>query len=195
MRQVFQIVGAAIAAVFALLLVSGLILPRHWKVESQIRIHAPPAQIHPHVEDLRAWEHWTTQHPDPTLRTSYSGPARGVGAERRYEGQRAGRGGTRITRSEERAGIWFESWVNSDVPNARGSITYEENLGSTLVTWSDEGALPFILGGFLRDSVQQGLRSHFERSLARLKDLAEGRTAPITDTAAPTNAAAPADAR
>ncbi len=177
MKQVFQTVALAVLAVVALLLVAGLVLPREWNVEKSVVIHAELDQVHPYVEDLREWSKWAhTEHPDPSVQVSFSGPERGVGATRHYEGERAGHGSTVLTRVDPLRGVWFESTVNSETPNAKGSVTYKQNAGSLTVTWKDQGSLPFITGGFMRDSVERGLEALIEQSLTRLKELAEGRT-------------------
>ncbi len=177
MKQVFQTVAIAVVAVAALLLVSGLVLPREWDVEKSILIHADAAHIHPFVDDLQQWSKWAhTTHPDPSLEVTFSGPEHGVGAARHYRGQRAGTGTTTIVRADAQEGVWFESRINSDTPNADGSVKYETRGSSTNVTWRDHGSLPFIIGGFMRDSVERGLDAHMEQGLTRLKDLAEGRT-------------------
>ncbi len=192
MKRVFQLVAVAVLGVVALFFVAGAVLSRQWQVERSVVITAPPAEIHPHVEDLRQWEQWASwTNPDPTLQFQYSGPERGVGATRSYSGQRAGQGQTRITRAEPDAGVWFESTVNSDAPNASGSITYVVSENTTEVTWKDTGTLPRIIGGYLRDSVEQGLSAHLEQALRRLKRLVE-EGAP-TAGAAPSGPSGPAD--
>jgi hypothetical protein len=174
MKRVFQMVAATVLAVLALFFVGGIILSRNWRVERSVVIIAPPAKIHPYVEDLRQWDKWASwRSPDPTLKFTYSGPEKGVGATRSYTGERAGAGKTTITRSEPDAGVWFESTVNSQSPNASGAITYAPSANATEVTWKDEGQLPPIFGGYLRDSVEQGLAAHLEQALARLKKLVE----------------------
>ncbi len=174
MNLVVKIVLAALASLVVLFVVTGLILPRQWSVTAEVVIHAPAEQIHPHVEDLHQWAIWADrQHPDTTLRYDYSGPDKGVGATRTYHGERAGDGRMTIVKSESDSGVWLESAVNSPTPNAEASITYEAKAGTTKVTWTDRGELPFITGGFLRDAVEQGLKTHLDRGLTQLKELAE----------------------
>jgi Polyketide cyclase / dehydrase and lipid transport len=176
MKQVFLMVAAAICGVAVLFVVAGLILPNRWNVERSVLVHAPAARIHPFVEDLRAWSEWE-QARDATLKFEYAGPQRGKGASRSYQSQYAGTGSTTITESDPERGVHFESKVNSDVATARGAITYHVEGTATRVTWRDEGELPLITGGYLRDSVEQGLTQLLEQNLNKLKDVAE-RTAP-----------------
>jgi hypothetical protein len=174
MSQVFKIVSAAVLGVFLLLLIAGLVLPRRWTVEAQVVVHAPPEAVHPFVEDLRKWSDWANRQPgDPTLEVTFSGPERGVGATRSYRGRHAGEGSTTLTVSDPNRGVWFDSKVNSERVNAHGSITYEALSGSTTVTWKDQGMLPLVIGGYLRDSVETGLRQHLDAGLSELKRLSE----------------------
>ncbi|HEX2735590.1 MAG TPA: SRPBCC family protein [Polyangiaceae bacterium] len=172
MKQVLLIVTGAIASVVVLFVVVGLMLPNHWNVERSILIHAPASKIHPLVEDLHAWGNWVESR-DPTLRYEFTGPERGVGANRIYHSQYAGTGSTQITLSDPSRGIEFESCVNSPSPTAHGKLTYASEGPATRVTWHDEGKLPVITGAYLRDSVEEGLQRHMDESLVKLKDLAE----------------------
>jgi Polyketide cyclase / dehydrase and lipid transport len=172
MKQVFTIVFAAIAGVAVLFVAGGLILSSHWRVERTVLIHAPTERIHALVDDFHAWKQWE-QINDPTLTFDYSGPEHGKGATRGYHSHYAGTGSTTITESDPARGLQLESKVNSDVATAHAVITYDAEGQATRVTWKDEGALPMITGGYLRDSVEEGLRQHLDQNLAKLKDTAE----------------------
>lgn len=172
MKQVFLIVLAALGGVVVLFVIGGLIMPNRWQVERSVLVHAPTERIHPLVDDLHAWSQWEEAR-DPTLRYEYSGPERGLGATRTYHSQYAGTGSTTITESNPSRGVHFESKVNSEVTTAGGAITFDVEGAATRVTWRDEGKLPLITGGYLRDSVEEGLKQHLDLNLAKLKDVAE----------------------
>ena len=60
MKGVFQVVLWSLFATASVLLVTGLILPNHYRVERSILIDAPAARVHPWVEDLQRWPTWAT---------------------------------------------------------------------------------------------------------------------------------------
>ena len=71
-----------IVAVLALLFVAGgYLLPREVTVARSVEIDAPPAEVFPQVNSLRAaqaWSPWLSRDPDVAL--VFSGPEEGVGA-------------------------------------------------------------------------------------------------------------------
>jgi hypothetical protein len=71
--------------------------------------------------------------------------------------------------------VRFESRVNSETPTGHGSLSYESQGASTRVVWKDRGKLPPIIGGYLRDSVEQGLTDHIDRALQALKQGVESQ--------------------
>ncbi len=173
LRPVLWIVSGALGAVTLLLLGVSLLLPNRWHVEQALDVSAPPSAIFPLLNDLRQWSRWeSTQPDDRSVRYEFEGPV-GAGQLRRYHGQHSGAGMTRIVRSEPERGVWLQSAVDSDAPNAQSAITLQHAHGVTRVTWEDQGELPRLTGPFLRDGVERRLERHIQRALKQLKTLAE----------------------
>lgn len=169
-----MVVGGCVAAVGALLLGIGVVLPNRWNVTREVLVHAPTSAIHPLVDDWRAWQTWAPNPgDDPTLQYEYTGPAHGVGAKRTFLGKYAGGGSSEIVRSDPTQGVAFTSNVRSESPNAHGSITYQTKGGSTSVVWNDQGTIQSMFGVFLRANVEDELGKYMEKALTRLKDVAE----------------------
>lgn len=179
LRFIFLVVGGCVAAVGALLLGIGLLLPNRWNVTREVLVHAPPAAIHPLLDDWHMWQSWA-QNPgdDPTLQYTYSGRDHGVGAKRTYTGKYAGSGSSEIVRSDPTEGVAFTSNVRSESPNAHGSITFQPKGGSTSVVWNDQGTIGSLFGVFLRANVEDELGKYMEKALTRLKDAAESDKSP-----------------
>lgn len=169
-----MVVAGCVAAVSVLLVGIGILLPNRWNVTREVLVHAPPAAIHPLVDDWHAWQTWAkSPGDDPTLQYEYSGPSRGVGAKRTYTGKYAGAGSSEIVRSDPAQGVAFTSNVRSTSPNAHGSITYRSKGGSTEVVWNDQGTIESLFGVFLRANVEDELGKYMEQALSRLKEAAE----------------------
>jgi uncharacterized protein YndB with AHSA1/START domain len=81
------------AAVFVVaILIFAATRPNTFRVERTVTIHASPEKIFAMINDLRAWESWAPDdRKDPTMKTSYSGSARGLGAASAWDSK--GRGG------------------------------------------------------------------------------------------------------
>jgi hypothetical protein len=80
----------------------GLLLPSHKMVERSIVINAPPAQVFPHVNSMRAfhaWSPWTDI--DPDTQYAFDGPESGVGSRMTWQSgnQQVGAGSQEITLS------------------------------------------------------------------------------------------------
>lgn len=172
---VFKKVLLGFVAVIALLVAVGAALPRQWKVVRSVDIAAPPAAIHPLIDDLRRWPEWAAwnKQMDPEVVWTYSGPARGVGAAWAWNGPQMGRGKMTITRSDPELGVWIDECIEGDEVNAQGFLEFAHVDGKTRVTWSDTGTLPPVIGGYLVGLINDMLAGHFEVGLQGLKALAE----------------------
>jgi hypothetical protein len=102
-----------------------------------------------------------------------------VGAVYQWSGDSSGRGTLVITHSDADSGIHIDEWIQADETgpkNATGRITYTEGPNdATRVTWSDQGTMPPIIGGYFRGFVNQAIGAAFEKGLANLKAKAEGK--------------------
>lgn len=177
MRKVFQIVLWALLATLSVLLITGLILPSHYHVERKILIDAPASRVHPFVDDLTRWPLWASwNRKDPTLKLTYSTPAHGVGASETWQGEKSGSGTTTLTESAPARGVWFKSELG-DGTSGTGSVTYAEANGTTTVTWTNDGKLPSLIGGYFRGYFEEVLGSHCEEGLKRLKAAVENSPA------------------
>ncbi len=186
-------IGVALAITVAAVVVVGLLLGRRWSVEVKAEIAAPPSAIHPWIEDLRRWPSWSHWHggTDPSLQHRFEGAPRGVGARMSFAGDLLGVGAVEIVRAEPDAGVWLATAIGSESVNGSIGLSYRPGSrpGTTLLVWRDEGALPWVIGGFYRGSLQTALARHMQAALERLRGLAEaGQTAPM----APSRPAAPA---
>ena len=164
-----------VAAVLALLAIVGALLPRNWKVERTIAIAAAPAAIHPWVDDLHRWSEWAAWNKamDPEVKWVYAGPARGVGASWAWDGPKMGHGKMTIAKSDPEKGVWVDECIEGDEVNAHSALVFTAAEGKTTVTWTDEGTLPPVIGGYFRGFIESMLIEHFDVGLKNLKALAE----------------------
>lgn len=167
----------AIALVFAALAVPavGYVLPRSWSVQRSVVIRAAPERIYPLLVDLRRWQDWSvwTRAMDPLVRNSYEGPREGVGARWIWMGPQMGRGQLEITSASLRQGIELAQAIESERVNAKASLRLVTEGDGTRVTWTDEGSLPLVVGGFFRGTVEALLGQHLQASLEKLKAVVE----------------------
>jgi effector-binding domain-containing protein/uncharacterized protein YndB with AHSA1/START domain len=167
-------------AVVALLIIVGLLLPRHSRVEVSTLIDAPPATVFALVNDFRRAELWSPRSAaDPNARTIFSGPPRGVGATVTWDGVIVGSGTQTIV--ESRPHDYVATTIN---PGERGEArTWFELVredGKTRGTWGfehDHGLN--LVGRYFALPVSGVIRREYESGIAALKELAE--SLPRTD--------------
>ena len=163
-----------------LLLIVGLVLPRHARVDVETRIDAHPATVFALVNDFRRHSVWSPlTATDPNARVVFSGPARGVGATVTWDGAIVGTGTQIITQS--RPFEFVETAINPDESgSARTWFDIRDDGGATTVTWSHETDYGYnIVGRYFALFFAGVIERDHARGLASLKDLAE--TLPSAD--------------
>ena len=176
MRKVFY----GISGLVVLLILIGLALPRHARVEVETQIDAHPAAVFALVNDFRRFSLWSPWFDtDPNARIVYSGPPRGVGATITWDGAIIGTGTQVITESRP-----FEHIATTINPGESGVAKYWFDIsgdnGSSTVTWSFETDYGLnIVGRYFALVLRGVVRRDYEAGLASLKALAE--TLPSAD--------------
>jgi uncharacterized protein YndB with AHSA1/START domain len=120
-----------------LLVLIGLLLPSSVQVERSILIDAPPQQIFPHVNGMRAFHAWSPWAGiDPETQYQFAGPDQGVGSRMTWHSGNAqvGRGSQEIVDSVP--GQRVETRLEfGDKGDGAGTFVLEPQGGSTLVRW------------------------------------------------------------
>jgi len=164
----------------AVLILAGLALPRHARIEVSAEIDSHPATIFALVNDFRRVALWSPLlESDPNVRVVHSGPTRGVGATMTWDGAIIGSGTQVIT--ESRPFVHIATSINpGESGEARTWIDLSGNGGTTTVTWRFETDYGVNVIGRLFGLAFAGIvQREYALGLANLKDLAE--TFPGTD--------------
>lgn len=165
--------------IVVLALVGGsYLLPREVGVVRAIEIDRPPAQVYPHVSDLKAFQNWSPwAEIDPDTEMTYSGPESGVGQTASWssENDQVGTGSQTITAVEENRRV-ATALDFGDMGTATAEFRLEPvGDGGTRVEWAfetDTGMNPIARWmGLMMDGMVGGA---YEQGLAKLKSLVEG---------------------
>ena len=164
----------AIGTFFALLIVVGLLLPRHSRVEVSALIDAPSATVFALVNDFRRVDLWSpVAATDPNARVVFSGPDRGVGATVTWDGTIVGNGTQTIV--ESRPHEYLATTINPGEPGeARTWFDIGREDGKTRVAWGfahDHGLN--LVGRYFALLLAGVVKREFETGIAALKELAE----------------------
>lgn len=158
----------------------GLMMPGRWHVERSIVVHAAPPTVFRLVNDLErwaAWSWWNESH-DPTLRRSFEPgvPTVGVGAAMAWSGDEIGEGRLTITESVPDRLLRYDLVLEHESFLTRGAIALEPLPAGVKVVWTDDGELGMNpLLRLMGPWVEHAVGEDFERGLAGLKRVAEGR--------------------
>ncbi len=125
-----------LAAVFASLILVGLVLPGTWEVERSLEVSADPERVFAYVNDVSLWEAWTDW---PETAAERFGPASGTGAGRSWNDPEIGDGLFTIVESVAGERVRYRVEVQSGSMVTEGTIDLDPVEGGTRITWRETG--------------------------------------------------------
>lgn len=166
----------AVAVALAAVLAYAASKPDSFAVQRSTLIEAPPEQIFPLIDDLRAQSAWSPFEKDPAMKRTHSGPPRGPGAVYAWEGdRRVGAGQITVTDSTPPSKVVLSlRMLRPFKADNVVEFTLDRVGAGTRVTWAMRGRSPFmakLMGLFMNCDKMIG--SQFEEGLAKLKTLVE----------------------
>lgn len=143
LKRLLANVCVLILGVITLLLLVGLFLPHHYRVERSVVIRAKSDVIFPHLATLKRWPEWTVwnQSLDPTVQFTFDSPDSGVGARYSWTGKKVGKGTLKLTRADPAKGVSYDLDFEEGKYLSTGSLTLEPEGDGVKVTWVNEGEL------------------------------------------------------
>lgn len=164
-----------LAALLALLVLGGLLLPRGYHVERSLTMAAPAERVYALIAEPAQWKRWTVwNRRDPAMTIRYFGPASGSGAG--WEWTSASQGDGRMTFTQVQApqrvayDLYFPDWDDT----TQGELRLQPEGSGTRVTWLMDGRMganPLMRWmGLVMDRM---VGPDFEGGLQQLKQLAE----------------------
>jgi uncharacterized protein YndB with AHSA1/START domain len=167
-----------LVAVVAVILIVAAFQPNEFQVKRSLVIAASPIALFDQVNDHRkfaVWNPWMKL--DPNVKTTYSGPATGVGSVASWQGNReVGAGSSTIIESKPGELVRERmDWKEPMEGTSTVDFTFKPEGAGTLVTWHMYGPNNFIGKVMcLFMSMDKMVGGQFEVGLANLKALAEG---------------------
>jgi len=166
--KVLKVLGIILITLFGIYVVIAAVAPANLIVEKSTTIDASSQAVSSHVNCLDKWPAWSAwQAMDPKMENEYSDNPCGVGAWNSWNGPTSGKGKQTIEEvngSESiKMNLVFEGFEGVNYANWK----FDEVDGSTIVSWSFEGApSPFffrpinlMMKGVLEESYATGLAS------------------------------------
>lgn len=159
----------------ALALIGGYIwmnsLPSDWEVSRQRTMAATPAEIHPHFNDLQAWEEWGIWFERASeMEVEYQGAA-GVGQTSTWT-DASGSGTNEILASSPNS-ITFRTTL-AGFPPFESEVTFTPLGDETLVRWRANGTSESQMGKLFGLMADEYLGHDYSYNLDSVADLVEG---------------------
>jgi hypothetical protein len=172
----------AFAAILAVLLAVGFLLPRTMHVERSTVIDAPAEVVFAEVNDLRRWETWTPwgKDRDPSVELKYSESAVGKGAWFTWTSEELGSGKLEISDAVVAKSIAMRLHFDGGMSGPANCgfkfepTSFKGDARRVTVIWycdADMGVWP--PGRYFGLFMDKILGSDYERGLANLKQVAE----------------------
>jgi hypothetical protein len=169
-------------AIFVLVVIGALLgfaatKPSSFRVQRSIAIHASPEMVFSLINDLRAWEAWSSDSAAGAgVQTIYSSPANGMGAAAEWHGSgRVGDAKMTITESvaPDRVSVMVD-WRKPFKARNLNEFTIHFQGNETEVTWSIQASASYLmkLMGIFVD-MESEFGKHMESGLKNLKSAAE----------------------
>ena len=138
-------------------------------------VAAPPEQIHPLLDDFRAWQQWSPwEGLDPDLQRTYTGPERGVGSHYEWSGnKKAGEGTMEIIESTPHAVVVDLRFLKPFEATNITRFDLTPTGSGTEVVWTMTGQRGAVMGLMGKLFFDKQIAKDFDRGLANLKAAAE----------------------
>ena len=139
------------------------------------RIQAPPARIHPLLDDFHQWHRWSPwEGLDPDLQRDYSGAPSGAGSTYHWSGNRkAGEGEMRMTESSISRVVVDLDFLKPFKASNVTTFDLAPSGDGTDVTWTMTGTRSAVMGLLGKLFFDKTIAGDFDKGLAALKREAE----------------------
>jgi len=167
--KILKFLFIGIGTIVVLVLVAALFLPKTYRVERSVIIHAPQPLVMEQVKSLKKMNEWSPfTEQDPEIQITYTGTEGQVGSSASWKGKKAGEGSQTITKlSNDR----MDSKLIFKKPMEGTSTAFfqtERDGRDVRATWGMEGKnpYPFNVMCIFMDNV---IGKEYEKGLAKLK--------------------------
>ncbi len=156
--------------------------PEDVKYTRSTTVNAPPEKVFEQVNEFKKWEAWSPwAKMDPTMKTTYEGPASGVGSSYSWAGNNdVGEGKMTITQSHPSSHIAIDlEFLKPFAAKNLTEFTLKPEGDKTNITWTMAGKNNFMMKAFcLVMDMDKMIGTDFEKGLAQMKTVVEAPKPP-----------------
>ncbi|MDX2195665.1 MAG: SRPBCC family protein [Cytophagales bacterium] len=176
--KILKIVGIAVAALVAIVVILGMILPKTYTVARSTTINAGKQQVMAQVAYFKNFDKWSPWNDyDSTIQKSYDGIDGQVGAKYSWKGNdQVGVGSQElIALTDSRADlklVFTEPWQSTSTVYFQADAA---DNNATKITWGMQGQIPFPMNVMclFMPSMDSMIGKDFDKGLAKLKTICE----------------------
>jgi Polyketide cyclase / dehydrase and lipid transport len=160
----------------AVLLLIALILPASYTVMQTIDINKSAQEVSDRIADLNHYREWNPwQKSDPAASFVVTGAPQTTGHKYAWEGKKVGMGSLTLKSLQPGSQVVFDlEFIKPWSAKALDKWDFEHaGNGSTKVTWSNTGELPYPMGRLMGPVLNKQLNKQFAEGLQNLKSVCE----------------------
>ena len=178
MRYIIMMLAIVLAGMF----VYNLFLPDSYSVTRSITIAAPASVVYEQVADLKKYEKWSPWFEgDETIEKEWGETTRGQGASFVWKSTEHGEGSFEVVEAVEPSKVVSKLDFGGQ-GQARAQWTFDEEAGSTKVTWLFDGETSGVFAGYMALMIETMVGPQFEHGLKTLQKVVE--STPVAEGAA-----------
>lgn len=176
--NILLIIGIIIGALIAIILIGGLLVPKHYVFEKSMHINAPLERVWPqlnHFGALVKWMPWMRI--DPAMESGVEGQDGAPGARYWWRGnKKVGEGSMTIKSisAQQKTAIDLH-FLKPFESKALTTLTATSDAGGTKVSWAMEGDTPYPMNFISKVffNMEKYLNKDFGAGLSNLKEICE----------------------
>jgi hypothetical protein len=173
----FKTIGLILVLAVAVVLLLAFTKPSTFRVERSATIAAAPEKISALIDDFHQWNAWSPwAQLDPNMKTTYSGPASGVGSVYEWEGNsKVGKGRMEILSVEPTKTTIKLDFLKPFEGHNIADFVLEPQGSTTRVNWIMNGPMDLFPGKLMSvfTTMDKMIGPDFNKGLANLKAAAE----------------------
>jgi effector-binding domain-containing protein len=180
--KTLKIIGIAVPALAAVILILGLVAPKGYKVERTVSVEATKSLVFRHIQYWKywgAWSPWAAM--DSTMKVTVEGADGTEGSAFKWTGRKTGEGIITNAGVKPAETLYYRMrFIKPMKSEADGYVGVAGADGATTVTWGFTGRTPYPWNAIhLFMNMERRLGGDFEKGLGLLKTVCEKEMAQV----------------
>lgn len=179
MKKILKFIGIILLLLIAFVLISGLFVPKTYRMEKSILINAPREKVWSNVNSLQklaAWSPWAVK--DPNMKVQFEGKEGAVGSMYKWEGNKnVGAGSQSISRIDVPNQLETKlHFIKPFEGNADAFINLKDSANGTKASWGFQTRYAYPMNVMLLFvNMDEMMGKEYHAGLTKLKRISESQ--------------------